>query len=263
MQIDTKFVMRISRELKRKLDSKNPKHQQHEVRLLILTLIRELMQIPLKVKSVTSIKEDSQVPGGVKGVLARRKSRDRGALGEASKDSFKVKESNDSHSRLPSDPNNTDHRMSTGPRRSSKSKTGQDGSTVFTDHMDAYDFLQKKKRGKKNVGTKIINSKQMQTILKKFQSDKKKKKHDNGAEYLFCTQNEPDICEVIRRLLVGGDEDQTPLNGDNIHQFTLLGLQMLNIIIQNAYKSQIQERQDEYLSLTKSKLTDEALPVQL
>ena len=83
-------------------------------------------------------------------------------------------------------------------------------------------------------------------MLGALQNNKKKKTEQN-AQFLFCTSNEREICGVVRRLLLGSDEDEFDLNPQRFPIFTLVGLNMLNILIQNADKSQIHENQDQYL----------------
>ena len=60
-----------------------------------------------------------------------------------------------------------------------------------------------KKSQIESVQRKFKNNKQMRNILKAFSSDKKKEKTEKDATFLFCSQNEREICDIVQRLLLG------------------------------------------------------------
>ena len=60
--------------------------------------------------------------------------------------------------------------------------------------------------------------------MKSFSSDKKKEKTEKNATFLFCSQNEREICDIVQRLLMGGSGEKKGLNTENIPAFTLVGL---------------------------------------
>jgi hypothetical protein len=67
------------------------------------------------------------------------------------------------------------------------------------------------KKHLEDLQRKFKNNKQLQTMLGALQNNKKKKTEQN-AQFLFCTSNEREICGVVRRLLLGSDEDEFDLN---------------------------------------------------
>ena len=80
-------------------------------------------------------------------------------------------------------------------------------------------------------------------------------------EFIFCIINERELYTAIKRLI--DSKMPTASLGFQDLQFAVTGFQMLNILIENIQRSQVQEFEQAYLELTQSTLEAKVLPIQI
>ena len=83
-------------------------------------------------------------------------------------------------------------------------------------------------------------------------------------EFIFCLINERELFNAIKTLI--DSKMQSSSTSYQELQFTIIGYQMLNILIEHVRRTQIHQYESAYLELTKAKLEAQGpsnLPIQI